>query len=197
MLRRKCVGQSLHAKIMEDVNDVNALWYLLCVIKVLITLCQYINGYLTMTYGLDLSMREKTVINVDDVYIALHHHWILDVSIFPDGRQRLQLAFLVLVCAYTASRPGALVYVERNIKVKKSTSLTPDDSSDEMGKMDADEMDVDDDPTGPEEHVEALKTLCYEDVTLVLLPNPAGIRDILAMEVNLQYTKGHHRKPKR
>ncbi len=66
-------------------------------------------------------MREKMVINVDDVYIALHHHWILDVSIFPDGRQRLQLTFLVLVCAYTASRPGALVYVERNIKVQKST----------------------------------------------------------------------------
>ncbi len=58
-------------------------------------------------------------------------------------------------------------------------------------------MDVDYDATGPEEHAEALKTLCYEDVTLVLLPNPAGIRDILAMEVNLQYTKGHHKKQKR
>ncbi|KUJ21856.1 uncharacterized protein LY89DRAFT_768042 [Mollisia scopiformis] len=124
------------------------------------------------------------VINVDDVYIALHHHWILDVSIFPDGRQRLQLALLILVCAYTASRPGALVYVERNIKVKKSTSPILDDSLDEMDELDADEMDVDDDPTSPEEHIEALKTLCYEDVTLVLLPNLAGIRDIFAMEVN-------------
>ncbi|KAH6666137.1 hypothetical protein B0J14DRAFT_643409 [Halenospora varia] len=155
---------------------------------------RYINGYLTTAYGLDLSMREKMVMNVDDVYITLHHHWILDVSIFPDGRQRLQLAFLVLVSAYTASRPGALVYVKRNIRVKKRAYLTPDDSSDEM---DADEMDVDDDPTNPEEDVEALKTLCYEDVTLVLLPNPRGIRDILAIEVNLQYTKGHHKKPKR
>lgn len=147
-------------------------------------------------------MREKMVINVDDVYNALYHHWILDVLIFPDGRQHLQLVFLVLVCAYIASRPGALVYVERNIKVKKSTSLASDDNSDEMDadswdEMNADEMEEDDNPTSPEEHVEALKTLCYEDVTLVLLPNSAGIRDILAMEVNLQYTKGHHRKPKR
>ena len=36
MLRRKCVGHSLHAKIMEDVNDVLALRYLLYM-RVLIT----------------------------------------------------------------------------------------------------------------------------------------------------------------
>ncbi|KAH6676010.1 hypothetical protein B0J14DRAFT_626351 [Halenospora varia] len=165
ILRRRCVGHSLYAKTMEDVND-------------------YINGYLITAYSLDLSIREKIVINVDNVYITLYHHWILDVSIFLD----------VLVSAYTASRPGALVYVKRNIRVKKRAYLTPNDSSDEM---DADEMDVDDDPTNPEEDVKALKTLCYEDVTLVLLPNLRGIRDILAIEVNLQYTKGHHKKPKR
>jgi hypothetical protein len=139
-------------------------------------------------------MREKMVMNVDDVYITLHHHWVLEVSIFPDGRQRLQLAFLVLVSAYTASRPGALVYVERNIKVQNRAYLTPDNSLDEI---DADEMDVDNIPMNPEEDIEALKTLSYEDVTLVLLPSPNGIRDILAMEINLQYTKGHHRRPKR
>ena len=144
-------------------------------------------------------MREKMVMNVDDVYITLHYHWTLDVSTFPDGRQRLQLAFLVLVSSYTATRPGALVYVERNIKVINVTNrayLTLEDSSDE-DEMDVDEMDVDNEPTSPEEDVEAIKTLCYEDVNLVLLPNPNGIRDILAMEVNLQYTKGHHKKPKR
>jgi hypothetical protein len=41
---------------------------------------------------------------------------------------------------------------------------------------------------------EAIKTLCYGDVIFVLLPNPTSIRDILAMKVNLQYTKGHHKK---
>ncbi|KAH6662715.1 hypothetical protein B0J14DRAFT_685428 [Halenospora varia] len=163
MLWQRCVGHSLYAKTIEDVNN-------------------YINRYLTTAYSLDLSIYEKMVIN------------ILDVSIFLDGRQRLQLAFLVLVSAYTASRPGALVYVERNIRVKKRAYLTPNDSLDEM---DADKMDVDNDPTNLEEDVKALKTLCYKDVTLVLLLNPRGIRDILAMEVNLQYTKGHHKKPKR
>lgn len=63
--------------------------------------------------------------------------------------------------------------------------------------MDTDKIDIDNDPTNLEEDVKALKTLCYKDVTLVLLPNLRGIRDILAIEVNLQYTKGHYKKPKR
>jgi len=46
--------------------------------------------------------------NVDDVFLVLHHHWALDTSTFPDERQRLQLAFLVLLCAYTGTRPGGL-----------------------------------------------------------------------------------------
>jgi hypothetical protein len=42
---------------------------------------------------------------------------------------------------------------------------------------------------------EDIKTLCYEDVTLVMLPNPEGKRDLLAMEVTLKYTEGWKRKP--
>jgi hypothetical protein len=61
--------------------------------------------------------------NVDDAYTTFHP-WILDVSIFPDGRQRLQLAFLVIVSSHTAPRPGALVYVGRDIKVTKRAYLT-------------------------------------------------------------------------
>ncbi|KAF7502010.1 hypothetical protein GJ744_010445, partial [Endocarpon pusillum] len=51
-------------------------------------------------------------------------------------------------------------------------------------------MNVDDDN-------EQAKTLCYDDVTLFLLPNPDGIRDLLAMEVDFKHTKEHQRKPKR
>jgi len=40
---------------------------------------------------------------------------------------------------------------------------------------------------------EDIKTLCYEDVTLAMLPNPEGGRDILAMEVTLKYTKDGRR----
>src|SRR2546423_15685414 len=75
-----------------------------------IDLSQYIDGYLTRKYSLDTTTREKPVMNVDDVFLILHHHWVLDTSIFPDERQRLQLAFLLLLSAYTATRPAALVY---------------------------------------------------------------------------------------
>ncbi|KAF2188461.1 hypothetical protein K469DRAFT_565307 [Zopfia rhizophila CBS 207.26] len=62
----------------------------------------YINGPLTEEYNLDITTNEKPVIKVEDVFLALHHHWVRDTSTFPDGRQLLQLAFLILICAYTA-----------------------------------------------------------------------------------------------
>ena len=43
---------------------------------------------------------------------------------------------------------------------------------------------------------EEIKTLCYEDVTLLMLPNPEGRRDIIVMEVTLKYTKGAKKKPR-
>ena len=61
--------------------------------------------------------------NVDDVYLVLHYHWVLDVTIFPDGRQQLQVSFLLLISAYTATRPGVLVYVARNVKEYKSCPI--------------------------------------------------------------------------
>ncbi|KIX10206.1 uncharacterized protein Z518_01287 [Rhinocladiella mackenziei CBS 650.93] len=36
---------------------------------------------------------------------------------------------------------------------------------------------------------EDIKTLCYDDVTLLMLSNPEGKRDLLAMEVTLKYTE--------
>ncbi|KAL9083196.1 MAG: hypothetical protein Q9159_005918 [Coniocarpon cinnabarinum] len=60
-------------------------------------------------YGLDLTAREKPVMSVEDLLVTLHHLWAFDRSTFPVERQRVQLALLLLVIAYTSSRPGALV----------------------------------------------------------------------------------------
>lgn len=54
------------------------------------------------------------------------------------------------------------------------------DEDNDNGKMELDREDI--------------KTLCYEDVTLLMLPNPEGKRDLLAMEVTLKYTKGWKKK---
>jgi hypothetical protein len=44
------------------------------------------------------------------VYLVPHHHWVLGTSVFPDERQKLQLALWILLRAYTATRLAALVY---------------------------------------------------------------------------------------
>ena len=138
--------------------------------------------------------------NIDDVFLVLHHHWALDTSTFPDERQRLQLAFFVLLCAYTGTRPGALVYVKRNAKVLTECAISQDketdvedsesdDEPDAQGHIQGDVMDLDVE--------EIIECLCYKHVTLILLPNSDGDRDILAMEVDLRFTKGHKRTFKR
>jgi len=138
-----------------------------------------------------MSTKEKPVMNVDDVYLVQHHNWAQDTSIFPDERQRLQLSELILICAYTGSRPGALVYAKRNTKVVTECALGCDDNSD-GSEDDEDAMDLD-----PEEIEELVECLCYKHVTLVLLPNTKGGRDILAMEIELKFMKGHKRTFKR
>jgi len=75
-------------------------------------------------------MAEKPVMNVDDIYLILYHHLVLDTATFPDGRHRLQIDFLELIIAGIASRPGALVYVRRNEKRTEGYCIGEDDSED-------------------------------------------------------------------
>lgn len=121
-------------------------------------------------------------------FLVLHHHWALDTATFPDGRQRLQIAFLILISAYTATRPGALVYVARNNKEQRR-SRTSEDSADD------DEIESVNEENDNMMDGEEVKTLCYEDVALITLPNPTGIRDILAMEININIPKGIRKTP--
>lgn len=67
---------------------------------------QYMKEHLVTRYHLDLSVGEKPVMNVDNLYIVLHHHWTKEKTPHADGRQITQLAFLLLVSAYTGIRPG-------------------------------------------------------------------------------------------
>ena len=172
---------------------------------------------MTENNGLDTSTKEKPVMNVDDIFRVLHHHWARDTSTFPDGRQSLQLAFLILICAYTASRPGALVYVKRNAKVVTQCALETYDedravgdgtSDDEIDDGDGDDDGEDEDDSemdnqyngiseGSEEKDEPIDTLCYKHVTLILIREPGAERDLIAMEIDLRFTKGYRRNSKR
>lgn len=57
------------------------------------------NKDLVERFNLDRSVEEKPVMNVDDLYIVLHYHWTKDSTPYPDGRQIIQLAFVLLVSA--------------------------------------------------------------------------------------------------
>ena len=90
-----------------------------------------------------------------------------------------------MVSAYTGSRPGALVYVEKNERTNVRHFFSITDDGEEDHEEDWDLRDKD------------LKTLCYGQINLVQLPNPGGLRDHLVMEVDLKHTKGHCSRPKR
>ncbi|KAF2455599.1 hypothetical protein BDY21DRAFT_68448 [Lineolata rhizophorae] len=166
-----------------------------------------INRPLTEEHGLDAATKERPIIYIDDVFLVLHHDSARDTSTFPDPRQQLQLAFLILLCAYTASRPDALVYVKKNAKVLTECALQSyedgtrrgeksdrtndsdeddedeEDGEDEDGYDDGKNRNTVDDADGEPLGTDEVETLCYKHVTLVLLANPKGNIDLLAMEI--------------
>jgi hypothetical protein len=44
---------------------------------------------------------------------------------------------------------------------------------------------------------ESFECLCYKHVTLLLVKSPESDRDLLVMEIDLEFTKGHKRTLKR
>ena len=140
MLYRRSIGHSLHAKIAQDIEDVSVLSFAFVTEACRLTREQYINVDLKRLYNLDTSMTEKPVMNVDDIYLILYHHWVINTATFPDGRQRLQIDGLELLIAGTASRPAALVYVRRNEKRIKGRCIGEDDSEEEEKEEEKDEF---------------------------------------------------------
>ena len=131
-------------------------------------------------------MQQKPVMNIDDIFFILHHHWMLNTSIFPNEQQQLQLTLLLLLSAYTATWSGALMYKMMSRRKQRKHYLIWEADDDNLDNNE-NKMDLD---------WEEIKTLCYKDVTLLLLPNPNRKRDILVMEVVLKYTKECQNTPK-
>lgn len=50
--------------------------------------------------------------SVRDLRSVLHHHWVSDIEVYATERQRIQMSYLLLLCAFTASRPGAIIESE-------------------------------------------------------------------------------------
>ncbi|KAI9808022.1 MAG: hypothetical protein M1827_007547 [Pycnora praestabilis] len=138
----------------------------------------YIVGPLKEKYRLDMSVRSKPVMGVDDLLLVLTHHWAKLKSVFPNERQRVQLPRILLFAAYTASRPGELWK----------------EPWDDLENSDYDEIGAD---RGKEKETKRSKAVCYEDICLMLLRNPTpGERHVLDIESTLAHHKGVDRKLK-
>ena len=84
----------------------------------------------------DLSHRLPLLDAVDFVEL-LRCHWVSDTNTFPQERQRIQLATILLVAAFTGSRPGAILgityrdldlFVQRD-KTTGEVALSPEHTS--------------------------------------------------------------------
>jgi hypothetical protein len=56
---------------------------------------QYLRKVLAAKYDLSFEERDKSVVDVDDVYALIEHHWADDTYVFEDERQRLQTDALI------------------------------------------------------------------------------------------------------
>jgi Protein of unknown function (DUF3435) len=134
-----------------------------------------------------MSVKAKPVMGADDLQLALLHHWALDTSTFPDERQRVQLALIMLVAAFTGCRPGELVDAAKNREV----AFQSQDPWNNPQDLDYVETSMEQ----PGRKAERTRAICYEDIRLMLLRNmEEGGRDILALEITLAHHKGMDRQ---
>ena len=60
-------------------------------------------------FDLKETSRFRGVMSADDVLAVLHHHWALSDDYYPEERQRLQHAGMIIFCASTTARAGSVV----------------------------------------------------------------------------------------
>ena len=77
-----------------------------------LTQVQFINGPLAKEHELDEAETDKPVLEAENLLELLRCHWITDTNVFPHERQRVQLATILLIAAFTGSRPGALLSIK-------------------------------------------------------------------------------------
>jgi Protein of unknown function (DUF3435) len=66
-------------------------------------------GRLIKKFQLKQTGRFRSNMNADDVLSVIHHHWELSDDYYPDERQRLQHAMMIIFCASTTARAGTVV----------------------------------------------------------------------------------------
>lgn len=157
-------------------------------------------------YGLDTSVRDKSVLSVDGLLLLQHYHWVLDTWVYPDEEQRLLLSLLFLFAAYTGCRPCSLVDADvkgsgksagttvkdKAIRFYDSEEDDEDDDDDKLDRKYDKEAELDEDGL-PFASKEELLSVLYEHVTIMAVK--VQDRTQIVMFVTITHTKGEKRKP--
>ena len=88
--------------------------------------CQYID-LLIDEYSLRVLPKKKPIIGLDDLYLLLYTHWVLDDSTFKDERQRIQVAIDLLTIAFFDCRSCSLF--DTRVKFDSDNSNAPIDTT--------------------------------------------------------------------
>ncbi|KAF8249142.1 hypothetical protein K440DRAFT_223149 [Wilcoxina mikolae CBS 423.85] len=69
----------------------------------------FIDGELTEEFELQDMERRKDIASILDLEILLYQLWALDDTLFKYEQIRIQMALLIMLVAYTTTRPGTIV----------------------------------------------------------------------------------------
>lgn len=149
-----------------------------------------IEGFLGHSLVWDIRLSCTLVMNVNDIYLVLYYYWVYDTSVFSNERQQIQLATIILVQAYTATRLRILAY-------KPLCKLSMNDHYYAQKGKAGEKEDAPQDKVREKEYAtewnpeeDDFKTLCYRDIKLFKLKGLSEGRDLPAIELTLQFTKG-------
>lgn len=64
---------------------------------------------LNKKFELQAKSRDKAEMSVTDLWFVLRHLWAYDTEQYTAERERVQMAFMLQLAGFTASRPGAII----------------------------------------------------------------------------------------
>lgn len=77
---------------------------------------------------MDNTETEKPLLKTEEFVEVIQYYWVFDINVFPNERQRVQVAAIFLLIAFTGSQPHTLLnltyrdlelYVDRESKTGK------------------------------------------------------------------------------
>lgn len=179
---------------------------------------------MTRDFKLDITVKEKPVLGVDDLLLLLNHHWARDTSTFPTERHRVQFALILLLLFAIGCRPAELVDAKKKKKKRRWPGLEDDETSDgnvnDTGFEDAEagadadfgfddhdsavaDLGSENDGNGSNDDVamtdvemelRRFDALCYEDVRLLVVRNPVAGERDV---LAMEVTLAHHKGAQR